>query len=115
MKKIKEIDLNNPKKVIGIYGICDHTEGLLKYYESNIGHVEAKVILIDSFMKEQINEEYNLKVINIKQIHEYNFDSIVISAPESEDKLYENLKTYNYTGKIYRFYENHDEQLLFAY
>ena len=69
MKKIKEIDLNNPKKVIGIYGICDHTEGLLKYYESNIGHVEAKVILIDSFMKEQINEEYNLKVINIKKIH----------------------------------------------
>lgn len=115
MKKMKNLDLNNSKKVVGIYGIGEHTRELLRYYEDNFQGINAQIVLIDSFMREQFNDEYNLKVININQIHEYNFDSIVISAPESENELYKNLKKYNYTGKINRFYENEDGQSLFVY
>ena len=111
-KKLSNIKIDNETMVIGIYGICSHTKNLLKYYERTIGDLKAEIILIDTFMKEHINQEYGLKVINLSQINEYKFDSILISAPYAEPILYNNLINSNYTGKIYRLYED-NKQLLF--
>ena len=112
MKKLNKIELNNATMIIGVYGICNHTKNLLEYYKKEIGDIQAKIILIDTFMKEHFNEEYGLKVINLSQINEYKFDSILISAPYAEPILYNNLINSNYTGKIYRLYED-NKQLLF--
>ena len=90
-KIVKEIPFNKKEKIIGIYGIGQHTISLLKYYKEYIGDIKSNVIFIDSF-KGFNNEVFQEQpIVNIKDVNKYNFDCIVISSFGSEEKMYRNL------------------------
>ena len=105
-KKISKIEFNKKNKKIGIYGVGYHTEGLLKYYENDIGKVESDIILIDSFKENRIDNVTGLPVINVKDVENYNFDCIVLSSIYSEEILLNNLSKYK--GKIKRLYDDNN-------
>lgn len=104
----KKLDLNNRDKLIGIYGIGNHTINLIKAYERYMGRVQAKIIFIDSSKSKNKCEEYlNRKVINVSNINRYNFDKVIISSFTYEKEIFLNLINHiNYSTNIIRFYEN---------
>lgn len=102
-------NLKNADKIVGIYGVSNHTISLLKYYENCFGKIKTKIYLIDSFKGKQ-NEKYNgFQIINIEDINEYKFDEIIISSYNSEEILFEKLRIHLKSDiPIYRFYEKND-------
>lgn len=106
---IQKIPFNDEKKTIGIYGIGNHTEKLLEYYERQFGKIKAKIKFIDTYKGK--NQEYfnGKRIINVNDINHLDFDCIVISSASYEKELYYNIKKISENDiSIYRFYEHYE-------
>lgn len=88
---------------IGIYGIGDHTKGMLDFYCKLIGEISAQIIFIDSAKDK--GEYMGKAVINYKDIKD-KFDLIVISSSLYDKVMSTNVKVVDEKVKVLRFYES---------
>ena len=112
IKELQRLPLDNPFKVIGIYGMGNHTENLLWQYKKLDGNIEAKIVFIDTY-KPTFSERFlGYEVYNINDILNSKVDEIIISSVLYEkDMLQKVKKLYGEKFKIYRFYEYSNERL----
>ncbi|URZ00948.1 glycosyltransferase family 2 protein [Clostridium felsineum] len=94
LDKVKNLELCNSEKTIGIYGLGTHTSDLIKFYEENIEKIRCKIIFIDSFKETNSIKFLNREVINVKDIVNYDFDKVIISSYGYQEELYKELKKY---------------------
>lgn len=94
LDKVKDLELCNSKKTIGIYGLGKHSLDLIKFYENNIGKIQCKIIFIDSFKETNSMEFLKRQVINVKDVLNYNFNKIIISSYGYQEELYRELRKY---------------------
>ena len=109
--KLQLLPLQNPEKLIGIYGLGAHTENLLERYERLIGKITTNVVFIDS--TKPTGEYYKgYQVYNVHDILQSGIDEIIISTALYEDEIYQNLiRLFGNRYKIYRFYACCKEKL----
>ena len=112
IKELRRLPLDNPFKVIGIYGMGNHTENLLWQYKKLVGNIEAKIVFIDTY-KPTFSERFlGYEVFNVKDIARINIEEIIISSVVYEKEM--SQKIYDLYGKkykVYRFYERNSERL----
>lgn len=108
-KIIMNIPFGDKSKVIGIYGLGNHTKSMIEFYTKNISQIKAQLIFIDSFKGYNNETIYGEKIINVNEINKYNLDYMVISSYSFEDEMYEKLEVIlRKSIPIYRFYSNNN-------
>ena len=109
----REIDLDNSKKHIGIYGVGKHTEKLLGFYEKCLGDIKADIVFIDS---NESGIAYGRKLIRIQDACRYKLDSIIISSLRYREEFISNIKAMGCDKvKITDFYDERSYIDLFSW
>lgn len=102
--QLSNIPFNDEAKIIGVYGIGNHTDNLLSLYSLYIDEVKCKIVYFDSFIDDKIIN--GSKIINIKNINNFDLDCIVLSTLSHEKELYNNVKKFIKKDiTIYKFYD----------
>ncbi len=101
-------------KKTGIYGLGNHTKGLLKAAKQR-GKLPADLFLLDSHAASGEWEFEGLSVINIRDIPA-DTDQIIISSFLYDQELYENAVKYAREHvKINRIYQNEVRELCWRF
>ncbi len=77
---LKKIPLSDKGNKVGIYGIGNHTWGLLKNYEEYIGKIEAQIVFVDSNTISYTRRIGESDIINISDAVTENLSCLVISS-----------------------------------
>lgn len=108
---LRDLPLDKEKCKVGIYGMGQHTKGLLAVYEELIGRIICTLVFIDSYIESGM---YNGKqVINYKQIDE-SFDLIIISSFVYQQDMINKVKSIDKKIPIYNFYNSEINADLFS-
>ncbi len=86
-KKIfEELELSDENKVVGIYGLGEHTKKMLQVYRLYMGDIKAQVMFVDS-KKESFSEPFmGRDVVNIRDAAKY-VDTVIISSRLYEEEM----------------------------
>lgn len=103
---LRGLPFNEEKKLIGVYGLGNHTKRLLQAYRTEIGPIRANLIFIDS-KKETLSERIEgYDVYNVRDIGELPLESVILSSLLYEEEMNQTLRgLYGKKFTIYRFYE----------
>ena len=103
IQRLKEFQLNDSNKNIGIYGIGNHTDKLLDLYQKYVGGIEANIYFIVT-EKNGKDKFLDRKVIACNEIPS-NTDKIIVSSKvyqkEMKDRLIESLVRSDKIHSIY--------------
>lgn len=93
IQRLKELQLNDSNKNIGIYGIGNHTVKLLDLYQTYVGNIEANIYFIVT-EKNGKDKFLDRKVVVYNEIP-HNTDKIIVSSKvyqnEMKDRLIESM------------------------
>ena len=103
IQRLKEFQLNDSNKYIGIYGIGNHTDKLLDLCQKYVGGIEANIYFIVT-EKNGKDKFLDRKVIACNEIPS-NTDKIIVSSKvyqkEMKDRLIESLVRSDKIHSIY--------------
>ena len=107
-KLLKTLPFDNPNYKAAIYGMGDHTEGMIAIYEKIIGKITCELIFLDSCQSDGVYR--GKKILNYRNIDK-SIQMIVISSFLYEKEMIANIQSIDSTIIIHSFYDNLKEDV----
>lgn len=107
-KVLCDLPLNVEKCKVGIYGVGNHTKGLLAAYDELFGEITCNLYFVDSYREK--GSYMGRDIIHYRQI-DNSFDLIVISSFLYEREMAENIRSISKEVPIYTFYNILEEDI----
>lgn len=112
---LKALPLGNHINV-GIYGRGRHTKLMLTAYKTLVGKIDANITFIDVPFDPYAEIYVGENAISVKDINKENFDAIILSSSDYEDRLFKSLvdevdHDVLKNIPIYRFYDKYKSDI----
>lgn len=105
-QELSKLPFSDEKKKIGIYGVGQHTRGLLQNYRKIVGMVKCQITYIDSNANSYTRHIGLSDIVNISDAASVGLDGIVISSFLHEKEMVETAK--NVVGNAIPIYTIYD-------